>query len=144
MSRERQGDIKDVGGFVGGFLRDGVRRKGHVERRSVLTLDLDFAPSAEEVAAAVRREFGCAFLIYSTHKHTESEPRLRLVIPFDRPLDAEMYQAAGRKVADCVGIDWFDDTTYEAERLMYWYLHPRAHRSSSCRRTRRRYAPKTC
>ena len=58
--------------------------------------------------------------MYSTHKHTAEKPRLRLLIPLDRSVTAEEYEAIARKVADSIGIDQFDDTTYQAHRLMYW------------------------
>ena len=43
MSRAQQDSIKDVGGFVGGALREGKRRNGYVLSRSLLTLDMDYA-----------------------------------------------------------------------------------------------------
>ena len=42
MPRARQADVKDVGGFVGGMLKDGLRKKSHVLLRSLLTLDMDY------------------------------------------------------------------------------------------------------
>ena len=41
LDREQQSSIKDVGGFVGGYLRDGLRKSGTVGFRSVATLDID-------------------------------------------------------------------------------------------------------
>ena len=35
LSKARQDEIKDVGGFVGGRLREGKRKTGHVEYRSM-------------------------------------------------------------------------------------------------------------
>ena len=58
--------------------------------------------------------------IYSTHKHTPENPRLRLIIPLFRDVGEEEYAAVSRMVAKEIGIDLFDDTTYEPERLMYW------------------------
>lgn len=43
MSKSEQADIKDVGGFVGGYLKEGKRRAGQVMNRSMLTLDIDYA-----------------------------------------------------------------------------------------------------
>ncbi|WP_237682093.1 hypothetical protein [Heyndrickxia coagulans] len=43
MSRAQKDTIKDVGGFVGGALREGKRRNGYVLSRSLLTLDMDYA-----------------------------------------------------------------------------------------------------
>lgn len=44
MSKEQQDRIKDIGGFVGGHLKDGRRKTGYVTGRQLLTLDLDFPP----------------------------------------------------------------------------------------------------
>ncbi|GAB5774584.1 hypothetical protein JMUB7520_27360 [Staphylococcus aureus] len=43
MSKSEQADIKDVGGFVAGYLKEGKRRAGQVMNRSMLTLDIDYA-----------------------------------------------------------------------------------------------------
>ncbi len=58
--------------------------------------------------------------MYSTHSHSPEKPRLRLVIPLARPVTPDEYAAIGRRVAADLGIDQFDDTTYEPQRLMYW------------------------
>jgi putative DNA primase/helicase len=46
--------------------------------------------------------------------------RLRLVIPLSRNVSPDEYMAVARKVAQDIGIEQFDDTTYEPTRLMYW------------------------
>ena len=43
LTRGQRDEIKDVGGFVGGFLTGGRRKGECVEGRSLLTLDLDQA-----------------------------------------------------------------------------------------------------
>ena len=42
MSREEQSNVKDVGGFVGGYLSQGTRKNANVLYRSVATLDIDY------------------------------------------------------------------------------------------------------
>ena len=42
------------------------------------------------------------------------------MIPLDRSVSAEEYEAISSKVAEEIGIDQFDDTTYQAHRLMFW------------------------
>lgn len=118
MRKGGQDSIKDVGGFVGGHLKDGRRKKGNVLSRSMLTLDMDYGTSGiwEEISTF----FPYQCCIYSTHKHTPENPRLRLIIPLLRDVGEEEYAAVSRMVAKEVGIDLFDDTTYEPERLMYW------------------------
>jgi hypothetical protein len=44
MTKPQQDDLKDVGGFVAGSLRDGRRKGNAVTGRDVLTLDLDPYP----------------------------------------------------------------------------------------------------
>ena len=39
MSKEEQSSIKDVGGFVGGYLTDGLRKKGSVKYRTMACLE---------------------------------------------------------------------------------------------------------
>lgn len=118
MRKGGQDSIKDVGGFVGGHLKDGRRKKGNVLSRSILTLDMDYGTSTiwEEISTF----FPYQCCIYSTHKHTPEHPRLRLIIPLFRDVGEEEYAAVSRMVAKEIGIDLFDDTTYEPERLMYW------------------------
>lgn len=118
LTKAQQDEIKDVGGFVGGTLTEGHRRKGSVASRSILTLDADHDP--EDLYAYVEMFYDMACAVYSTHKHSAETPRYRLVIPLDRKVSAEEYTALGRKIAGEIGIDMFDDTTYEPERLMYW------------------------
>ena len=116
MGRERQSDIKDVGGFVGGYCNNGSR--SDIRFRSILCLDADFADA--ELWPDWELLYGRAAAVYSTHKHTPEKPRLRLVVPLARNVDPEEYQAIGRRVAEVLGIDKFDDTSYQPQRMMYW------------------------
>lgn len=122
MSRARQDSIKDVGGFVGGALREGKRRNGFVLCRSLLTLDMDYAKPGIWEQLETLHEWACC--VYSTHKHTPEAPRLRLILPLAREVSEDEYPALGRMVAKEIGINLFDDTTYEACRLMYWPSTP--------------------
>lgn len=118
LKKGAQDSIKDVGGFVGGQLRNGRRRNGMVACRSMLTLDMDYGKPDIWDEISMLFDYRCC--IYSTHKHTPSQPRLRLIVPLSREISEEEYPAVARMVAQEIGIDLFDDTTYEACRLMYW------------------------
>ena len=118
LKKGAQDNIKDVGGFVGGQLREGRRKNGMVLCRSMLTLDMDYGEPGIWDEIDLLHDFRCC--VYSTHKHTPEHPRLRMIIPLARDITEEEYPAVARMVAKEVGIDLFDDTTYEACRLMYW------------------------
>ena len=116
MTRNRQSEVKDCGGYVGGYCNNGSR--SDIRHRSILCLDADFADA--ELWPDWELLYGNAAAVYSTHKHTPDKPRLRLVIPLARDVSPDEYKAVGRRVADTLGIDKFDDTSYQPQRMMYW------------------------
>lgn len=118
MSREEQSNVKDVGGFVGGYLSGGVRKNTNVMYRSVATLDIDYGTL--NVWEDFQMAFSFAAMLYSTHKHSDKTPRYRLVFPLSRQVTPAEYEPLCRKIAAELGIDLFDDTTYELPRLFYW------------------------
>jgi len=124
MSKTAQGKVKDIGGFVGGTVRDGGRRKADaITARSLVTLDIDFGTAA--TVETVREMLdGTAWCLYSTHSHTPSKPRYRIVVPLSREVSPDEYVPIARRLADDIGIDLFDDSTYEPSRLMYWPSAP--------------------
>lgn len=118
MPKKDRDNRKDVGGFVGGALHGGRRKTEAVKWRQLLTLDADHVSGDLWASVEIFFDFSC--LMYSTHSHSPERPRLRLVIPLSRPVTPDEYVAIGRRVAADLGIDQFDDTTYEPQRLMYW------------------------
>ena len=122
FTKDRRDTAKDVGGYVLGHLKSGRRKKDTVESRSGITLDADHADSGFIDTVEMLFPHNCA--IYSTHSHTPKTPRLRVVIPLSRDVTPDEYAALSRLVADEIGMDFFDDSTYEPERLMYWPSTP--------------------
>jgi hypothetical protein len=116
--KTRQAEIKDIGGFVGGYVNNGRRKSGNIVSRSMITLDLDFVKG--DIWEDFKMLYGNAAALYSTHKHSPDSPRLRLILPLDRPVMPDEYVAIARRIAGDLDINAFDDTTFEPERLMYW------------------------
>lgn len=123
MTKDRQAEVKDVGGFVGGVLDGPRRRKAAVLKRSIITLDIDHAP--QDLWAQLELEYSCKMAMYTTHSHTPERPRLRLLIQLDRLVEVDEYLAISRRVAADIGMAFFDSTTFQVERLMYWPSAPR-------------------
>ena len=117
MPKTQRDEVKDVGGFVLGHLRDGQRRKTNVDCRSAITLDAD---SADAQFIDRIKAFDHQANLYSTHGHTPQSPRYRVVFPLSREITADEYSCAARMIAHDIGMDFFDDSTYEPSRLMYW------------------------
>jgi putative DNA primase/helicase len=121
LPKGQQDDLKDVGGFVAGTLHGFRRKAGAVTGRDVLTLDLDNIPSGgtDDVVRRVEA-LGCGYCIYSTRKHYAAAPRLRVLLPLDRTATADEYEPCARRMAELIGMELADATTFEASRLMYW------------------------
>ncbi len=118
MGKEEQSNIKDVGGFVGGYLEGGTRKTANVKWRSLATLDIDYGTPNVWDDFALMFDFGA--MLYSTHKHKREKPRYRLVFPLSRQVKPDEYEPLCRMIAQKLGIDLFDDTTYQLARLFYW------------------------
>jgi len=118
---ERDG-VKDKGGFVGGWLKKGSRKRELVECRSLLTLDGDRVQ--KYFLQKYESENKYTSCLYSTHGHTPDNPRLRIIIPLTRDISSDEYAAITRLFADKLGIDQFDECSYRPHQLMYWPTTP--------------------
>lgn len=119
LKRDRQDEIKDIGGFIGGYCVNGQRKAGSVLHRQLVTLDMDYGK--KDLWEDITLLYGCAALIYSTHKHKPEAPRYRVVIPLDREVSPDEFRAISRRIADTLGIEYFDhSTSYKPSQIMYW------------------------
>ena len=118
-SIKQQTNAKDRGCYVVGRFRGPGRRKANLVGRDALCLDMDHAGESwrEHLELAMKR---WAYMAHTTRKHTDKNPRLRIVIPTSRTMLPEEYQPIARMVASKIGIEQFDDTTYAPARVMYW------------------------
>ncbi len=120
-NKSKQTELKDVGGFVAGTIKDGHRKSENIVDRCIVALDADNieAGKTDEVLKKVSA-LGCAYAIYSTRKHTAYKPRLRILIPLDTDVTADKYEAIARKIASLIDMQIMDSSTFEASRLMFW------------------------
>ena len=121
LKKGEQDDLKDVGGFMAGTLSGPRRKANNVTGRDIITLDMDSIPAGGTDDVLRRVEgLGCGYCVYSTRKHSPAAPRLRILLPLDRTVSADEYEPCARKMAEYIGLDMADPTTFEAGRLMYW------------------------
>ena len=127
MSAEERTNIKDVGGFVCGELKDGIRRNGNVRMISVIVLDADNIKEEQntEFLTAVKKELaGYSYIIHSTHSYTMKSPRYRIVILLAQQMLEDQYVPIARAIASRIGIEYFDPTTFQPSRLFFFPSHP--------------------
>ena len=118
MHNITRGKTKDGPAFVGGLVRGGRRKKENVDTRSLITLDVDHADDGFLFAAELVLG-GTAYVVYSTHSHRPAKPKYRLIVPVDRAMNPDEYAAVSRKLAEQIGMEYFDKTTFDVHRLMY-------------------------
>lgn len=122
MKKTQQDDLKDsAGGFVGGSLNSPRRKANNVTGRDLITLDLDNIPAGgtDDILRRVEA-LGCGYCVYSTRKHQPAAPRLRILLPLDRTVTAEEYEPIARKMAELIGLEFADPTTFDCARLFYF------------------------
>ena len=119
LSPDKQADLKDVGFMVGGHFKGPNRLQAEMVRRSIITLDIDHIDpwDIEEIIDVYGKYH---FAVHSTAKHCEDTPRLRLVLPLAKDIKPDQYEPVARHVASWIGMDMFDDTTFQPARIMYW------------------------
>lgn len=122
-SKQDQGKIKDVGGYVGGYLRNGRRKPENVGHRQLITLDIDFGKA--DFWEDIVMQFENAAVIHTTHSHTPENPKYRLIMPLSRTVSPDEYEAIARRIAGQLDIEVFDNTSFQPYRLMYWPATPK-------------------
>ena len=126
LPKPQQDGLKDVGAFIAGELKNGRRRRNCILSRNAVVLDADNLPTGgtdDFVRAVVGLNVCCC--IYSTAKHSPATPRLRVVIPLGSDIPAEQYPLVVRLLCQRIQpeMSWFDPTTAEAGRIMYYPAH---------------------
>lgn len=119
LPKSQRDDIKDKGGFVAGHLRDNRRQANKVVCRSMLVYDLD---NIEKESPIKIDNKGC---FYTTHSHTQENPRARIIIPVTRDMTPDEFNAVARYYADDNGfLDMLDSCSFSPHQLMYWPTCP--------------------
>lgn len=126
LKKAQQDELKDVGAYIAGELRDGRRKAGAVLSRCAAVLDADNLPAGgtDDFIRRVEALNVCC-CIHSTAKHSPAAPRLRVVVPFLEDIPAEQYSPVTRRLCQLIQpeMTWFDPTTAEAGRIMYNPAH---------------------
>lgn len=119
LPKPQRDEIKDKGGFVAGHLRDNRRKVDHMDCRSMIVYDLDFA--TPEYVQDIKNRIAYKGCVYSTHSHMPEKPRVRVILPAERDMTPDEHNAVARHMAQELGIlDMVDPCSFEPHQLMYW------------------------
>lgn len=127
LPKDRQVARKNNGYFVGARFRKGIRHRNLMLERQIITLDID--QGTPEILKALRTgQTGLGaveYVVYSTRTHGDGAIKLRLVIPLEKPIPHEYFQAVFRVCAwnvDC-HMKAVDTVSFVPSQLMYWPSH---------------------
>lgn len=113
--------------IVGGLRADETAgRADNVATRTVAMLDYDALPddtTLDDVELALTLGLDCAFVAYSTFRHTPDAPRFRVAVPLDHEAGKGDYRATVDALADAIGLDGLDACSYTLNQLMFLPSH---------------------
>lgn len=109
------------GSIIGGKT-NGLKVKGSVINRTLLTLDYDDLEPHFDFYTEVSNKLNCSFCVYTTASHKAEAPRYRLFIPLDKAYTLTEIEYAG--VVDYIAnnvleISGFDERSKEIVRVMH-------------------------
>jgi len=97
---------------------DKYRNNDNIAYKSALTIDYDDLTADIDFIKIIKRKLSSiAWCLYSTHRHTEDNPRYRLVIPLSEDIEPQYYAEAIRIMAEYIGIK-FDEKSCVPSQLM--------------------------
>jgi len=111
-------DKASAGGFTLAKLRDGIRRKSHVETVSALALESDSGKMPPE--AAHERLHKYRHTIYSTASSTPEHPRWRAILEVSRPMLPDEHSVVWARAAQIIERDTPIDTACK-DPCRLWY-----------------------
>jgi hypothetical protein len=119
---------RETGFFLAGTSIDGRRRSASIEKRTLITLDIDniSAEDFEELTDGFAPLCKYHWFVHSTRKHSAEKPRIRIVIPIKKPISPDKYEAVARLCAGMVNtdpqkaIDAVDPCCFRVAQMMYF------------------------
>ena len=120
MSKDAQFIEKNKpGGALWGESLDGKKTKASCPLKSAITLDYD-EPDINIVEKIKNACTGFSYVLYSTINNTKEQPRIRVIIPTNRLINADEHQAVGRLLISRIDFKGIDRTCLEQSRMMLY------------------------
>lgn len=91
--------ISDTNKYKGGLylfanMNDFYRNNDNVNNRTALVLDFDDLSNKQDILTKFKNTFDFSYVVHSSYNHTVEKPRIRLIIPLDKPLQKILYDKA--------------------------------------------------
>ncbi|MCH4985347.1 primase C-terminal domain-containing protein [Macrococcoides goetzii] len=90
--------------FILGEMSDSHRNDSNIINKHCLVIDYDDLAPGTDLPQIIKDKFKASYILFSTHNHTNDNPRLRLVIPLSKPLQNEYYKYAIDEIDKVLGV----------------------------------------
>lgn len=90
--------------FILGEMSDSHRQDSNIINKHCLVIDYDDLTPGTDLPQIIKDKFKASYILFSTHNHTEDNPRLRLVVPLSKPLQNEYYKYAIDEIDKVLGL----------------------------------------
>jgi len=111
------GDVKDEEDSEGNIIEK-YRKDSNIINRSVITLDYDNISNFRALYNAINKQLeGVSWFYHTTYSCTENEPRIRLMIPLNKPISAADYRKYSKTLVDYIGHE-VDEASFVPSQAM--------------------------
>jgi hypothetical protein len=111
-------DKASKGWSIPASFNPSYRDSTNLVARYALTFDYDNIKRSD--VSVIEKAFAdLEYLIYTTASHTPAAPRLRVLLPTDRPMRPDEFCAVSRKVAARAGIELASRESHVPAQMMY-------------------------
>lgn len=111
------GDVKDKEDSEGNIIEK-YRKDSNIINRSVITLDYDNINNFKALYNAINKQLeNVAWFYHTTYSCTENEPRIRLMIPLNKPISAADYRKYSKALAEYIGHE-VDEASFVPSQAM--------------------------
>jgi len=111
------GDVKDEEDSEGNIIEK-YRKDSNIINRSVITLDYDNISNFKALYNAINKQLeGVAWFYHTTYSCTKNEPRIRLMIPLNKPISAADYRKYSKTLVDYIGHE-VDEASFVPSQAM--------------------------
>lgn len=119
-------DKETSGFFVGGAFSGEHRVDEDLICRSLLTLDIDEYQGGDIDDLSFDLELSGlgAFVAYSTHRHVNNVPRVRIVLPLSREVSGDEYRVISQAFCKTLTLFKFDPCSFKPNQFMFYPCCP--------------------
>ena len=111
--------------FVGGAFSSERRVDEDLVCRSLLTLDIDeYNGDIEDLSFDLELSGLGAFVAYSTYRHVNNVPRVRLVLPLSREVSGDEYRVISQAFCKTLTLFKFDPCSFKPNQFMFYPCCP--------------------